>query len=143
MSEDASAERFGDAVREFERLIDRRDVSIATGEDELVAEFESIVERYDAVRSDLEELKSGLPTDEDGGFTAEVFAAEEPIDRWRDRHPEHVTAIQELFEDYRTVFEQVDIEDPDTEPTEGSDSDIGALLNEITVWKTVLESTEE
>ena len=41
------------------------------------------------------------------------------------------------------MFEQVDIEDPDTELTEGSDSEVGALLDEIINWKTILEPTEE
>ena len=53
-------------------MVDHPDVDVATGDDELLAEFESIVERYDAVRSDLEAVKSERPTGEDDGFTGKV-----------------------------------------------------------------------
>ena len=138
---DESREPFDGAVADFERLLDRPDVDTADDSADLITQFERLAERFAAIQPELTDLKSELPTDGDGdGFPAAVFTAEEPVVRWRERHPEQVAEVRRLFEEYQSIFERIDVSDADVESPEEHAPAVEALMEKIVVWKTIIES---
>jgi len=129
------------AVSAFEGLVDRPDVSVSGDTAELVEEFGRLVERYESIEPELRELQSALPGDGDG-IPVAAFVADETIEQWRGRNPEVVTEIQRLFEDYQRIFERVDPEGDAADETSGDDA-VGALMDRLVVWKTIVQSPDE